>query len=71
MISGADEILKYKNLLDQGIITQDEFEMKKRQLLESSFQATERVVVAFKEILGDDDDSDDVEDTRGKPLDFN
>lgn len=32
-ISGADEILKYKNLLDQGIITQDEFETKKKQLL--------------------------------------
>ncbi|MGL5436375.1 MAG: SHOCT domain-containing protein [Lachnospiraceae bacterium] len=32
-ISSADEILKYKNLLDQGIITQDEFEAKKKQLL--------------------------------------
>lgn len=29
----ADEILKYKNLLDMGIITQDEFEQKKKQLL--------------------------------------
>lgn len=31
--SGADEILKYKNLLDSGIITQEEFEAKKKQLL--------------------------------------
>ena len=31
--SSADEILKYKNLLDMGIITQDEFEKKKKQLL--------------------------------------
>ena len=31
--SSADEILKYKNLLDNGIITQDEFEAKKKQLL--------------------------------------
>lgn len=31
--SEADEILKFKNLLDQGIITQDEFEAKKKQLL--------------------------------------
>lgn len=29
-----DEILKYKNLLDSGIITQDEFDAKKKQLLE-------------------------------------
>lgn len=32
-ISNADEILKYKNLLDNGIITQEEFEAKKKQLL--------------------------------------
>lgn len=31
--SGADEILKYKQLMDQGIITHDEYEAKKRQLL--------------------------------------
>lgn len=31
--SSADEIAKYKALLDQGAITQPEFEMKKRQLL--------------------------------------
>ena len=31
--SGADEIMKYKNLLDQGIITQEEFDAKKKQIL--------------------------------------
>lgn len=31
--SSADEILKYKNLLDMGAITEDEFNEKKRQLL--------------------------------------
>ncbi|MBQ7780169.1 MAG: SHOCT domain-containing protein [Clostridia bacterium] len=31
--SAADEILKFKNLLEQGIITQEEFEAKKKQLL--------------------------------------
>ena len=31
--SGADEIKKYKELLDQGIITQEEFDAKKKQLL--------------------------------------
>lgn len=32
-ISSADEIKKYKELLDNGIITQEEFEAKKKQLL--------------------------------------
>lgn len=32
-LSNADEILKYKKLLDEGIITQEEFERKKEQLL--------------------------------------
>lgn len=32
-LSQADEILKFKNLLDAGIITQEEFEIKKKQLL--------------------------------------
>ena len=32
-LSSADEILKYKNLLDTGVITQEEFDAKKRQLL--------------------------------------
>ena len=31
--SAADEILKYKHLFDEGIITQEEFEAKKKQLL--------------------------------------
>ena len=32
-VSSADEILKFKNLLDAGIITQEEFEAKKKQHL--------------------------------------
>lgn len=31
--SGADEILKYKQLLDEGILTQEEFDAKKKQIL--------------------------------------
>ncbi len=31
--SGADEIRKYKTLMDEGIITQEEFDAKKKQLL--------------------------------------
>ena len=31
--SNADELKKYKDLLDAGIITQDEFDAKKKQLL--------------------------------------
>lgn len=31
--SSADEIMKFKNLYDSGIITQEEFEAKKKQLL--------------------------------------
>lgn len=31
--SGADEIAKYKSLLDQGIISQEEFDNKKKQIL--------------------------------------
>jgi len=31
--SGADEIKKYKELMDSGIITQEEFEAKKKQIL--------------------------------------
>lgn len=31
--SNVDEIRKYKELLDDGIIIQDEFEAKKKQLL--------------------------------------
>lgn len=32
-VSAADEIAKFKQLADQGIITQEEFEAKKKQLL--------------------------------------
>ena len=31
--SSADELLKFKNLLDMGVITSEEFEKKKKQLL--------------------------------------
>ena len=31
--SEADEILKFKSLLDQGIITEDEFAIRKKQIL--------------------------------------
>ena len=31
--SAADEIIKFKNLLDMGVITQEEFDAKKKQLL--------------------------------------
>lgn len=33
IIADADEIKKYKELLDNGVITQQEFEVKKKQLL--------------------------------------
>ena len=29
----ADELKKYKELLDAGVITQEEFDLKKKQLL--------------------------------------
>lgn len=32
-VSSADEIRKFKQLLDEGIITQEEFDLKKRELL--------------------------------------
>ena len=32
-VSNADEIVKYKKLLDDGIITQEEFDQKKKELL--------------------------------------
>lgn len=32
-ISSADELLKYKNLLDMGVLTQEEFDKKKKELL--------------------------------------
>lgn len=32
-VSGADELLKYKELLDMGAITQEEFNLKKKQIL--------------------------------------
>ena len=34
-VSMADELIKYKNLLDTGAITQEEFDKKKAQLLNS------------------------------------
>lgn len=35
-MSNAEEIKKYKDLLDQGVITQEDFETKKAQLLQAS-----------------------------------
>ena len=32
-VSAADEIMKFKELMDAGIITEEEFELKKKQLL--------------------------------------
>ena len=34
VFSAADEILKFKNLLDMGVLTQEEFDKKKAELLE-------------------------------------
>lgn len=31
--SSADELIKYKKLLDDGAITQDEYDVKKKELL--------------------------------------
>lgn len=36
--SPADEIKKYKELLDEGIISQEEFDFKKKQLLEQGLR---------------------------------
>ena len=33
--SNADELRKFKELFDEGIITEDEYNIKKRQLLEN------------------------------------
>lgn len=33
MVSAADELLKFKKLLDEGVITQEEFEAQKKKLL--------------------------------------
>jgi len=33
VVSVADEIMKFKQLLDQGILTQEEFDKKKKELL--------------------------------------
>ncbi len=32
-VSAADELIKFKNLLDMGVITQEEFDLKKNQIL--------------------------------------
>lgn len=32
-VSAADELIKFKGLLDQGVITQEEFDKKKKELL--------------------------------------
>lgn len=35
-LTNADGILKYKELLDQGVITQEEFEAKKNELMKTN-----------------------------------
>lgn len=35
-ISAADEILKYKKLMVAGVLTKEEFETKKKKLLEEN-----------------------------------
>lgn len=42
-MSNADELLKYKELLDNKIITQEEFEKKKTELLNSKSANTDTV----------------------------
>lgn len=32
-LSGADELAKYKKLFDDGVLTQEEFDIKKKQIL--------------------------------------
>lgn len=34
--SRADELIKYKELLDSGVLTQEEFDTKKKEILERS-----------------------------------
>ena len=34
IIGGADKLKIYKELLDSGVITQEEFDVKKKQILE-------------------------------------
>ena len=42
--SQADEILKFKNLMDQGIISEEEFNKKKSEILNSkSKQETKNI----------------------------
>ncbi len=36
-LSDADELRKFKELLDEGIITEDEFNLKKKQILGLQF----------------------------------
>lgn len=40
MESIADELLKFKNLLDMGVLTQEEFDAQKNKLLSGSVEQT-------------------------------
>ena len=40
-VSAADEIIKFKNLLDMGVITHEEFETKKQQILYGNNQVSQ------------------------------
>jgi len=54
-ISIADEILKFKQLLDMGVLTQEEFDMKKKELLNQSMNNSGSVK---QETPAEDDYSD-------------
>ena len=50
-ISTADELLKFKKLLDEGVITQEEFYQKKKQLLNFCWQKQKRPVLLLRRRL--------------------
>lgn len=52
-MSTADEILKYKQLLDEQIITQEEFELKKKELLDESTIKSDNAITEKTSMNGD------------------
>ena len=49
-----EELIKYKDLLDNGIITQEEFEEKKKQILGTSIPSTKGVNAAEENDISDE-----------------